>query len=764
MTETRPSARVWLVALAGAELVFLTFFFLLDLPNSGPAGSRVSRLDMLQIAAGWSDLPVPIARAVIEASRIDWIPHRVRIMLFALLILGAAVGLGQLMLVAADLVRRPITTAQTGKSGSDEQIASSEHLVLAYGLGASGLSLLTLGAGLAGWMHRGLAISALGVLGAYALFRSITSRRLTVPPSTASRTHGNAFSAESPASESVVPFWARLCLSVVIALFLSIAVLGAMLPATDFDVREYHLQVPREFFQAGRIHFLHHNVYGNMPLGSEMIHLLGMIIAGDWWWGALVGQVVLASFAPMTALGIAAIGRRAFGELAGWLAATIYLSTPWVYRISIIPYTESAVNFFLVAGTLAVMCATQHLACSQSFGLWCIAGAMAGSAAACKYPALISTVFPLAMAATTIPFLLRARRTCDPGGITDLVRPVFCFVAGVAVTFGPWAAKNYFMTGNPVYPLLYRVFGGYNWTDEKNDKWEWGHRVSLLCAMGLQKPPPGQHIHRADPQISLSLRRLVENVVDVTVQSDWQSPLVFGFAPLALCISGRRRTAGLFWCFVAFLFLQWWLLTHRLDRFWLPLLPIACILAGGGMVWDQSSQWKRIAACIMALCIFLNLSFCTTPLCGDNRYALRLESRVDPIDGTVNWMNTHLPNDANVLAVGAADLFHLDRLVTYNTVFDDCIFEQWVRDRDQAAQTLIEHGITHIYVNWMEIRRYREPGSYGYTAFVQPEVFRELVQANVLRPVQAFGEIIDTESAVRYATPGGELFAVNIDR
>jgi hypothetical protein len=64
----------------------------------------------------------------------------------------------------------------------------------------------------------------------------------------------------------------------------------------------------------------------------------------------------------------------------------------------------------------------------------------------------------------------------------------------------------------------------------------------------------------------------------------------------------------------------------------------------------------------------------------------------------------------------------------------------------------------------MEIRRYREPGSYGYTAFVQPEVFRELVQANVLRPVQAFGEIIDTESAVRYATPGGELFAVNIDR
>ena len=32
--------------------------------------------------------------------------------------------------------------------------------------------------------------------------------------------------------------------------------------------------------------------------------------------------------------------------------------------------------------------------------------------------------------------------------------------AGVAVMVGPWLVKNVVDTGNPVYPLAYRVFGG----------------------------------------------------------------------------------------------------------------------------------------------------------------------------------------------------------------------------------------------------------------------------------------------------------------
>ena len=63
--------------------------------------------------------------------------------------------------------------------------------------------------------------------------------------------------------------WLLLPLAVVI-------VLGAMLPPLDFDVREYHMQVPREWYQQGRITFLEHNVYGNMPLGVEILAIPAM--------------------------------------------------------------------------------------------------------------------------------------------------------------------------------------------------------------------------------------------------------------------------------------------------------------------------------------------------------------------------------------------------------------------------------------------------------------------------------------------------------
>ena len=60
--------------------------------------------------------------------------------------------------------------------------------------------------------------------------------------------------------------------------------LGSMLPSIDFDAIEYHLQGPKEYFQAGRISFLPHNVYTSMPFNVEMLHLLGMEVLNDWWY------------------------------------------------------------------------------------------------------------------------------------------------------------------------------------------------------------------------------------------------------------------------------------------------------------------------------------------------------------------------------------------------------------------------------------------------------------------------------------------------
>ena len=88
--------------------------------------------------------------------------------------------------------------------------------------------------------------------------------------------------------------------------FALVMVLGAMLPPWSYDVREYHLQTPKEWYQNGRIEFLPHNIYANMPLGSELTSLWAMGLAGGrdgWWWGAMAGKTVMACYSLIAAAG-----------------------------------------------------------------------------------------------------------------------------------------------------------------------------------------------------------------------------------------------------------------------------------------------------------------------------------------------------------------------------------------------------------------------------------------------------------------------------
>jgi hypothetical protein len=781
MTEQTQTVthRVQSALAIGFVAAYLICFFSLDLPNSGAAGSRVSRLLMWQIAIGWTELTPPAFDAIDRVTDLGALRQRAATLGYATLIVLAAGACGRAVLCILGLSTRglpPTLPERSTEPARDGGWQSVERIVLAFGIGTSVLSLSTLAVGLAGFMNRAVVMSAL-VVAALASLATLSRNVLRTV---------HELDLRLPWRPAVAASFGLG--GAAVAMFLLIALLGAALPATDFDVREYHLQGPKEFYLAGRIQFLPHNVYANMPFGTETISLLGMIVAGDWWWGSLVGQVVLAAFAPMTALGVLALGRRLFSPAAGWFAALVYLTTPWIYRISIIPYTENALCYFLLAAALAMVLAVQQSDESRCVRMWLVAGLLAGSAAACKYTALTSTVLPLGVVAVVWPWLSRrteqdpsplplspegrGRRTAEASGDPKSVTPnsvgksdarseiilplpfgergrgegfvsrrltlsvssIAAVLLGVLLSFGPWLAKNAALTGNPVYPLFFDIFGGRNWTPEKNAKWEWGHRVPLFVGLGLIRPLAGTEAVREDHQHGITRRLLGQNFIDVTAQADWLSPLLFGLAPLALLNRGRRRAAGWLALAVGFLFFQWWLMTHRIDRFWVPLIPLVAVMAGAGATWTGDRWWQWFLAAITTGTLFFNFSYCTTGLCGDNRYNADLVRGRDPSDAAVNWMNQHLPADARVLAVGAADLFHLDRSVVYNTVFDDCIFEQLVRGQKpaDAARRMAEQA-THVYVNWLEIKRYRD--TYGYSEFVTLPVFRELVAAGVLRPL-----------------------------
>jgi hypothetical protein len=292
----------------------------------------------------------------------------------------------------------------------------------------------------------------------------------------------------------------------------------------------------------------------------------------------------------------------------------------------------------------------------------------------------------------------------------------------VLVVIGPWLGKNVIDTGNPVYPLANSVFNGRHWDQARETKWTSAH---------------GRRAVNVD--------ELEYAVVDVAGRSDWQSPLYAALAPLALLRPGSRRLAWALWGFVAYLFLTWWLLTHRLDRFWLPLLPPLAVLAGLGADWIRARAWSIFLGLILVVSLVANFVYISTALSGLNEWTGDLVFLRRDIPARLNpplaAMRRELPDSARVLLVGQAAVFHLDHHVNYNTVFNEETIETLAAGKtpEQLYVALRERRWTHIYVDWKEIQRHRQPGGYGFTDFVTPARFAEWVAAGILERPKKVG-------------------------
>ena len=508
--------------------------------------------------------------------------------------------------------------------------------------------------------------------------------------------------------------------------------LAAMLPPLDFDVCEYHLQAPKEFFQQGQITFLPHNVYANMPLGTEMLSLLAMVLAGDWWWGALAGKTVIAAFTPLCALATVAAGRRFYSTGAGVVAALVYISIPWI--------VERLVTRAWSRGRRPATCSWPCTPCccrdaeqreqrsqdAASHRLCRLGGLSGRRRRGHEIPGRAVRVDPaggLGLCRTTAARQgsgsavggrgtaqadltanpCRSNLNPEPDRLSHSSR-LMVFLLAAAVGCGLWFGKNWVLTGNPTYPLLYEVFDGKTWNADKDQQWNHVHRPHDFSAETARQ---GLGQRGRDERVAQPTGRAVGGLGVCSADCRGEAAALPGGCwptwHLSLPCGGCSPIGSIAFGYPCCRCWRCWPARGLLEQRRLVaivLFEVCCWPA-----WRRTSCWPRPGP--------------ATPGSSRSINSATTAAWIDP------W-HRYFNNDAHggaVLAVGDAAVFDLRPPVFYNTCFDDCIFEQLVKGKTakEIRAEFASRHIAYVFVNWGEIARYRR--TYGFTDFVQPEVF-----------------------------------------
>lgn len=676
---------------------------------------------------------------------------------------GTVVWLALSAVIGLPLVRPAFVRSRT--------IASRiELLSIAILVGLALLSTTTLVVGLAGGLKSRVpltvAVAAL-VLLVYGLSRSIkrVSSVDLEPEISLSAT------ARSKKGIDRIFFMVIVALTVFAA---AVLMLGSWLPPGEFDVLEYHLQAPKEFFQQGSIGFVPHNIYANMPLGTEMHSLAMMTLVGeeDAWLGGLIGKSITAAFSLVGAALLGAFVTRKFGTLFGWCAAGIWLTSPGIAHVAIIGLIDGALATYVLAAAVAMIGALESLR-ERSLTLqtpedsqwpslrlmtyWRIAGVASGAAAAAKYPGLILAVIPvlvfLVWAAWRFRRVFRQREVILAAGLIALE---------LSATCGPWYVKNWVLAGNPVYPLAADIFGGKTLTPIKIDQWKRAHAVRNFQAT--------QQAGSSEP-ISVLLRPVSVALSDATrlgLTSLYVQPamvlgmLVCMFATFKLRQDRHFVLLATWIGWSGWIVLVWWFATHRIDRFWLPLTGLWAGLSAIGFWWLYQNGSPRLSQSIVVLGLGYGCVMNSSPTIADNRYfvsiaALRAdagdENQVPRIFPTIAWVNQNLPNrNVRILLVGEARVYDFIAPIEYSTCFDVNPGEVYLKEKSRTDQleSLRQRSITHILIQWTEIRRYRSPNNYGFSDWPQPSDIQKLVDDGVVSRVDwefpiSFAELLEVK-------------------
>lgn len=212
----------------------------------------------------------------------------------------------------------------------------------------------------------------------------------------------------------------------------------ALAPPSDIDALKDHLALPSLYLASGRVECLPWLVFSHWPQLMEMLYGLGLAFGRD-----AVPALLHAGMCATLVVLTWRLAREESGPAAALAAACALAAQPDLVRQAGAAMTDGALALFYL-----LMWACLLRAREKGRDRWlALAGLLGGAAASVKLHGAVL------LTGTAAWLVLRGRSR------GDFARAAV-FLGWAAAVAAPWYLKEWAASGNPVWPLLPRLFGG----------------------------------------------------------------------------------------------------------------------------------------------------------------------------------------------------------------------------------------------------------------------------------------------------------------
>ena len=547
-----------------------------------------------------------------------------------------------------------------------KNLSHLEQAVMALPLGLGLVAYGVLALGLAGFLHPVAILIWLLAVGVWT--RQEWSLMVSALPRWVSSQHGTFRQLERR----------ERAVLVVAGLLLTATLLHALTPPWDYDGLMYHLTGPRLFLQAGRILLLPDIWQANGPFTTEMLFTIGLA-----WGSDILPKLIHLTYGIWFMLATFAFGQRYQGHKEGWIAIALMLGVPLLPMLSSEAYVDIAWALYEFLGLYAILIWQE-----KRDRRWLLAaGLMVGAALGSKYLALGG------LGVLGLWVLWQERRA---GWKEALASGALLGLPAILVAF-PWYAKNWFLSGNPLYPF---IFGGTGWTPDRL-----GQLMEYLNSFGV-----GRSVF---DYLLLPLNLYIQNKTFGTINAAFDIPGLL--LPLAILyvLQPRDRIMNSIAWLSAMRFLVWTVGSQQ-TRFLLPIFPLLALLGASFLVWAGPrlrNRWKASPALIVLLTgspilfsVFLQAAFCfvlppTNVLLGLESRDAFLQRRVVNY-AAIKFVQDNLSDRDRVMMMWDGRAYYCDE-----RCLPDADQSNWTRlvnsasDPLSVAAHLRSTGITHLLLN-----------------------------------------------------------------